>query len=87
MQISVAPHRGEQQKIQLYHTRFCRGFTSNKIGMFLLQILDKTHGLKVDAIVVARGRSDLAEGEGVLAAASALRGTPIEAHVLHVAHI
>ena len=42
IRISVAPHRGEQQKIQLYHTRFCRGFASNKIGMFLLQILNET---------------------------------------------
>ena len=26
MRFSVAPHRGEQQKKQLYHTRFCHAF-------------------------------------------------------------
>jgi hypothetical protein len=30
----------------------CRGFASNKIGMFLLQILDKTYGKTAEATAV-----------------------------------
>ena len=84
MRISVAPHRGEQQKIPLYHTRFCRGFASNKIGMFLLQILDKTYGVTVVASAVVHVRSVRVEVEAARVAAIVLSGRPIVTVALHV---
>ena len=85
-QISVAPHRGEQQKIQLYHTRFCRGFASNKIGMFLLQILNETDTVPVVAKIVDHVRFVRDEVEVARAVAIVLSGRPIAAVALHAVH-
>ena len=87
MRVSVAPHRGEQQKIQLYHTRFCRGFASNKIGMFLLQILNKTDTAPVVAIAAAYARPVRVETEAGRVVARVLSGKPIVAATLHAADI
>ena len=38
----LTPQNLQGEKCFLYITRFFRGFASNKIGMFLLQILNET---------------------------------------------
>ena len=54
--------------------------------MCLLQILDKTHGRTVVAIVVTHARSVREEAEVGREESIVLSGRPIVAVVLHVAH-
>ena len=66
----------------------CRGFASNKIGMFLLQILNETNtatGFATAAGVDGR-RAVRAEVEGARAVAIVLSGRPIVAAALHFVH-
>ena len=75
------------RNIFLYIIRFCRGFASNKIGLFLLQILNETDTEAVEARVADHIRFVRVEAEAARAGATVLSGRPIEAAVLHEGHI
>ena len=60
---------------------------ANKIGMFLLQILNETDTAPVAATAVAHVRSVRAKVEVERAVATALCGRPIAAVALHIVHI
>ena len=65
---------------------FVVAMPANKIGMFLLQILNETHGVTAVATVAAHARYVRADAEVVREVAIA-SGRPIESVVLQIAHI